>query len=174
MRCRTSVRPVPWGTTSCDAKAVEPMDRWRQVHERPGSTSVTSHTTFGRRGCSIAKRWPTSMAGPSSGTTRSTDAVHSGQRSTSANTSQTIGAGAPISTLLSVIMYQMVQQSGPADKVRSGHRADGRLDQVGDLLRVGDHGHGARVRLDDVAPMRPANSRSASGGSSGPPEDLAA
>ena len=118
MRCRTSVRLVPWGTTSGDAKAVEPRDRWRQVHERPGSSSVTSHTTFGRRGCAIAKRWPTSMAAPSSGTTRSTDAVHSGQRSTSANTSQTIAAGAPISTLLSVIIPNGSESGRPRFRMR--------------------------------------------------------
>ena len=59
----------------------------------------------------ISKRLPTSMPGPSRATTRSTDAVHSGQRSTSAKTSQTIAAGASISMLLSVIMYQMVHHS---------------------------------------------------------------
>ena len=105
-----------------------PGDRWRHVHERPGSTSVTSHTSFGRRGCLISKRLPTSMPGPSSATIRSTDAVHSGQRSTSAKTSHTIGAGASISTLLSVIMYQMVHQSGTPGKIGQGH---------GPLVRAG-------------------------------------
>ena len=68
MRCRTSVAPgalrrPPRATRS----VVPPGDRWRHVHETPGSTSVTSHTSFGRRGCLISKRWPTSMPGPSSG-----------------------------------------------------------------------------------------------------------
>ena len=90
------------------ANVVPPGDRCRHVHEAPGSTSVTSQTSFGIRGCLISKRFPTSMPAPSRATTRSTDAVHSGQRSTSAKTSQTTAAGASISMLLSVIMYQMV------------------------------------------------------------------
>ena len=57
----------PCGTTSWEASVVPPGDRWRHVHETPGSTSVTSHTSFGRRGCLISKRLPTSMPGPSSG-----------------------------------------------------------------------------------------------------------
>ena len=98
--------------TSWVANAVRPASCWRHVHEMPGSTSVTSQTSVGIRGCLISNRLPTSIPGPSRATMRSIDAVHSDQRSTSVNTSHTTDAGASISMLLSVIMYQMVHNRG--------------------------------------------------------------
>ncbi len=73
-------------------------------------TSVTSQTNFGMRGSLISNRFPTAMPGPSSATSRVTEAVHSGHRSTSLKTSQTTMEGASISMPHSVIMYQMVHE----------------------------------------------------------------
>ena len=62
------------------------------------------------RGCLISNRLPTAMPGPSRATRLVTEAVHSGQRSTSLKTSQTTVAGASMSTPQSVIMYQTVHE----------------------------------------------------------------
>ena len=59
-------------------------------------------------GCLIENRLPTAKLDPSRPTSEVTEAVHSGQCSTSLKTSHTSCAGASISTLSSVIMYQMV------------------------------------------------------------------
>src|ERR1700742_2630690 len=106
--CRTWVRLSDSWMMSWRATVIPPGERCTQVHDEPGVSSVTSQTSFGIRGCLISNRLPTASPGPSSATSRVTDAVHSGQRSTSLNTSQTTPAGASISTPLSVIMYQMV------------------------------------------------------------------
>ena len=73
---------------------------------------MTSQTSFGIRGCLISNRLPTAMPGPSRATRLVTEAVHSGQRSTSLKTSQTTVAGASMSTPQSVIMYQTVHELG--------------------------------------------------------------
>src|SRR5690349_21239052 len=104
--------------TSCRASVVPPGDRCTHVHPAPGTSSVTSHTSFGIRGCLISNRLPTARPGPSSATSRVTEAVHSGQRSTSLKTSHTTAAGASISTPLSVIMYQMVHRTRLVEKPR--------------------------------------------------------
>src|SRR5215510_7541938 len=93
-----------------------PGERCTQVHDEPGLNSVTSHTSFGMRGCLISKRLPTARPGPSSATIRVTDAVHSCHRSTSLNTSQTTWAGASIASPQSVIMYQMVHELFPREQ----------------------------------------------------------
>src|SRR3954449_523759 len=90
-----------------------------QVHETPGVTSVTFHTSLGILGCLISNRLPTARPGPSRATRRVTEAVHSGQRSTALNTSHTSETGASISTPLSVSMYQMVHQW---NRWRLGHK----------------------------------------------------
>src|SRR4051794_27998842 len=109
MRCFTSVRSADSAITSCEAKVLLPGVRCHHVHPTPGSTSVTTHTSLGISGCLISNRRPTSMAGPSSAVIRSTEAVQSDHCSTQVKTSQTTLAGASISMLLSVFMYQMVR-----------------------------------------------------------------
>ena len=47
--------------TSWAASVVPPGERCRQVHDAPGSTSVTSQTSSGNRGWLISKRRPTSI-----------------------------------------------------------------------------------------------------------------
>ena len=84
IRCRTSVRSGPSGTTSWTARVRPPGEPCRQVHEAPGSSSEISQTSRGSRGCLIAKRFPIASSGPSSASMRVIDAVHSGHRSTSA------------------------------------------------------------------------------------------
>ena len=76
----------------------------------PWSISVTFQTSFDMPGCLIENRLPTARLAPSFPTSDVTDAVHSGQCSTSLKTSHTNCAGASISTLSSVIMYQMVHE----------------------------------------------------------------
>src|SRR5262249_32087894 len=81
-----------------------------QVQDEPGSISVTFQTSFAMPGCLIANRLPTARAGPSSPTREVTEAVQSGQCSTSLKTSHTSCGGASISTLSSLNMYQMVHR----------------------------------------------------------------
>src|SRR5262245_7062112 len=102
--------------TSWRATVKPPGERCTQVHDAPGATSVTAQISFGMRGCLISNRLPTARSGPSRATSRVTEAVQSGQRSTSLNTSQTTSAGASISTPQSVIMYQMVHDYGKRDQ----------------------------------------------------------
>ena len=71
---------------------------------------------------------------------RSTDAVHSGQRSTSAKTSHTTDAGASISTLLSVIMYQMVHSR--EGRLQPDHRRRSRY-QCSSGRRISSSGLGS-------------------------------
>ena len=75
------------------------VDRW---------LSVTVQTSLGSRGCLISNRRPIASCAPSRPRNRVTDAVQFGQCSTSVKTSHTRSAGASISTLLELIMYQMV------------------------------------------------------------------
>src|SRR5262245_49398526 len=97
----TRVRPSSSAVTSCHAVVIVPSDRLSQVHDRPGSTVVTSHTTLGKRGCLIANWLPTAISGPSRATALWTEAVQSDQWATSRYTAQTVAAGATISALLS-------------------------------------------------------------------------
>src|SRR5882672_1010223 len=92
-----------------------PGERCTHVQDEPGSISVTCQTSFCMPGCLIANRLPTARAGPSCPTRDVTEAVHSGQCSTSLKTSHTSCGGASISMLSSLNMYQMVHQTlGPA------------------------------------------------------------
>src|SRR3954465_8486523 len=123
--------------TSWRATVRPPGERCTQVHEAPGVNSVTSHTSFGIRGCLISNRLPTARPGPSSAASRVTDAVHSGQRSTSLNTSQTMLAGASISTPQSVIMYQMVHDSsGLVTRVPLVHQIDRLIERTVPVARL--------------------------------------
>ena len=103
------MRP-PSGATSCTAIVLPPAERCSHVQDVPSLSCVTCHTSFGSRGCLISNRFPTARPGPSSALRLVTDAVHSGQRSTSENTSQTNVEGASMAMALSVNMYQMVQE----------------------------------------------------------------
>ncbi|EUA90540.1 hypothetical protein I551_2967 [Mycobacterium ulcerans str. Harvey] len=60
---------------------------------------MTFQTSLVILGCLIANRLPTARPGPSSAASEVTEAVHSGQRSTSLKTAQTVSGGASISTL---------------------------------------------------------------------------
>src|SRR4051812_4992557 len=93
-----------------------PGERCSHVHDLPSSSAVTSHTSLGRRGCLISNRLPIARPGPSSAFSLVTEAVQSGQRSTSEKTFHTSGAEASISMAQSVIMYQMVQECSPGVK----------------------------------------------------------
>src|SRR5947209_14965208 len=111
--------------TSCRAVVSAPGARCTHVQDRPGSISVTFQASAPIPGCLITNRLPTPRPVPSRPTSDVTDAVHSGQRSTSLNTSHTSCAGASISMLSSVIMYQMVHEAG--DGVRGGYDVDPRV-----------------------------------------------
>src|SRR5262249_3660191 len=108
MRWRTRVRSPGSGISSWVATVDAPTDFCVHAHDRPVSTDVTVHTSLGNLGWMISNRRPGSSPSPSRAVSRVTEAVHSGHRSTSENTSHTTPGGASISMLLSVIMYQMV------------------------------------------------------------------
>src|SRR6185437_3433903 len=97
--------------TQCRALTLTPGDRCTQVQDDPASISVTFHTSFDMPGCLIENCLPTARLAPSRPTREVTDSVQSGQCSTSLNTCHTNGAGASISMLSSVNMYQMVHRS---------------------------------------------------------------
>ena len=65
-----------------------------QSKARPGTNSATRQTAVGAPFAAMRKRRPSASGPASSGATRRTDAAHSGQRSTPASTSHTVGGGA--------------------------------------------------------------------------------
>jgi hypothetical protein len=94
------------------------------VKDSPGANSVTVHVVVGSLGWRMRTRDPTRRSPSSRRRTELTDAVHSGQRSTSHMTSHTRGAGAAIATTLSA--YTAVERttrqlaSSPHEMILSG------------------------------------------------------
>ena len=139
MICSTSVLAGPRLDRMCVAAVRAPGDVETHVQETPGSTSVTSHTRCGNRGCLIRTRVPTATPDPSISVSDVTDAVHSGHRSTSLNTSQTRSIDASIVTPSVTFMYQMVHEGPTAwqgsvarrHRFLGGHTGERGLDEAG-------------------------------------------
>src|SRR5580693_7824240 len=117
-----------------------PGERCTQVQEEPGSISVTFQISFCMPGCLIANRLPTASVGPSCPTRDVTDAVQSGQCSTSLKTSHTNCGSVSISILSSVNMYQMVHVWSGYEQRLSDARVEMLEGRFG-AVPPGDAGH---------------------------------
>src|SRR3954452_23761678 len=84
----------------CRAVVRTPGPVATQVNERLGSSSVTTYSVGGIRGCSTRTRGPTASGPSSRSRTEVTVAAHSGHRSTSRSTSQTCSTGVSTSILV--------------------------------------------------------------------------
>ena len=88
---------------------VAPGERVVHVHDVPGASAVTDHTSDGKRGCLIrARDVGAERPGRRASSTEVTEAVHVGQRSTSLYTAQTASIGASMVISSCTIMNQMV------------------------------------------------------------------
>src|SRR5207253_4850448 len=76
----------------------------------PGSSAVTRQTSGGSFGCLIRAQLPTASSPGSSRRTLVTEAVHSGQRSTSAMIDQTRSGGASTLIERSILIPQSFHQ----------------------------------------------------------------
>src|SRR5262245_51553748 len=106
MRCVTRVVPSGPGASSWSATVVTPPLRAVHVKLWAGSHWSTTQCDAGNRGCFTVARLPTA-SGELSGFTDVIDAVQSGQRSTSASTSQTCSGDAAIVVVTSYSMVRM-------------------------------------------------------------------
>src|SRR3954452_14209072 len=114
----------------CRAVVRTPGPVATQVNERLGSSSVTTYSVGGIRGCSTRTRDPTASGPSSKRRTEVTVDAHSGHRSTSRSTSQTCSTGASTSILVlcstepscSISLLEIDQDHGPTHVLHFGFR----------------------------------------------------
>src|SRR5688500_1978622 len=120
------------GSTRCSANDTSPGPRADQLKERPSTSSVTTQTAFGSRGCFTSYRLPSAIAvgAPSSARTDSMESVHVGQDSTSTSTAHTRSGAAATSTVSLTCTWSPCQTGHSAGPLRRATPPHAALDSV--------------------------------------------